>query len=182
MPLIRHLQPPDRLPPIKIGRFSLYQREPENFSISNLRPAALYGDVLPPHADLDKIAYYFAADFPSQVYEHPDILTRLQHEFRSWAAAWASADGNPLHPQLPKLHLEPAPGGGFILHDTRGLPGTAETVTVDSEGARILLTTRPWNNSPEQQRAVEEKHAVIRDRWLIPLATADPAIFEEFGG
>ena len=182
LPLIRHLQPPDRLPPIKIGRFSLYQREPETFGITNLRPAALYGDVLPSHAQLDKIAYFFAADFPSQVYEHPDILTRLQREFRSWAAAWAPYTGNPLHPGLPKLHLEPAPGGGFILHDTRGLPGTTETTTISNDQARFLLTARPSNDSPEQNRAVEAKIAVIREQWFIPLAVATPGVLTEFGG
>lgn len=178
--LIRHLQPPLRLIPIEIPRFSLYQRMPEDYGISDLRPAALYEDVLPSHADLEKIAYLFAGDFESPAYEHPDILTRLRQEFQQWVNTWKTYDGDPLHPQLPKLSLERLPTRDFVLHDTRGLAGRPETMVLDRDKARVLLAARPWDDSPQLRWAVDTKLAILKESWVLPLATADPEIILGF--
>jgi ribosomal peptide maturation radical SAM protein 1 len=179
-PLIHHLQPPEMIPPIKICRFSMYHRKPESFGISELRPAALYEDVLPSHTNLEKIAYFFAGDFKAQSYEHPEIISALREEFRAWVSAWKPYDGNLLNPQLPKLNLERRSTDGFVLHDTRGLPGRPKTIALDNEQADILLVTRPWKNSPDLQWAVDAKLGVVRESWFIPLPTANPVLLLEF--
>jgi hypothetical protein len=182
LPLIHHLPPPDRLIPIEICRHGLYRTMPETFGISNLRPAELYKDVLPSHADLGKIAYYFTGDFASGVYEDQGIITRLWNEFQLWTSAWKTDKTNTKKSQPPKLHLErkSKSPGQFVLLDTRGLPGRPEKMVVDREQANVLLVPCPWDDSPLLQWAVNTKLAVLRESWFIPLATTEIEILQDF--
>ncbi|MCK4764648.1 MAG: RiPP maturation radical SAM C-methyltransferase [Candidatus Aminicenantes bacterium] len=180
IPLIHHLPPPVTFCALEIHRFSKYQRSPEEFGISNLRPAALYKDVLPTHVDLKKIAYFFTADFKAQSYEHPSILARLRKAFHRWVNAWEPGEANPAAFEPPKLHLEEEAHGQYVLHDTRGLPGSQERLVVDREKASILLLVQRWDDSPPLRWAIDAKLAVLRDSWCIPLATADTKIQQEF--
>ena len=182
IPLIRHLPPPVRLASTEITRFSLYQAAPETFGISNLRPAEFYHDVLPSDCQLEKIAYFFSGDFEAQSYEHPEIFARLRSEFQAWIRAWEPHESNPSKVQNPTFHLEckHKTPGRFVLHDTRGLPGRPARMVVDREQAGVLLVARPWNDSPLLQWAVDSRSAVLRESWLVPLATARPELLQEF--
>lgn len=184
LPLMRHLPPPDRIIPIEICRNGQYRAIPQKYGISNLRPAELYEDVLPSHSNLEKIAYYFSGDFPSVVYEGHSIITRLWNEFQLWTSAWKTDKTNTKKSQPPKLHLErkSKSPGHFVLVDTRGLPGRPEKMVVDRERANVLLVTRPWDDSPLLQWAVNTKLAVLRESWFIPLATTEIEILQDFEG
>lgn len=180
IPYIHHLPPPVTFCALEIHRFSRYYREPEAFGLSNLRPAELYKDVLPAHAHLEKIAYFFAADFNAESYEHPDVLALMRKEFDTWVNAWKPGEADPATFEPPKLHLVEKTRGQFVLHDTRGLPGRPERMAVDREKAGVLLVPRPCNDSPQLQWAIDAKLAVLRDSWFIPLATAEPDTLLEF--
>lgn len=180
MRLIHHLSPPGEVPSMRIPRFCPYQAATDKHDILNLRPAAFYEDVLPDHAEKEKIANFFAGDFKAQSYEDPEIISNLMKEFNNWSRAWGRDKADPENRQPPILHLERQSSGGFVLRDTRGLPGRPGKMVVGSEKAGILLKARPWENSPQLQWAVDAKLAIVKESWLIPLATAEIDILKEF--
>ncbi|UCH93039.1 MAG: RiPP maturation radical SAM C-methyltransferase [Candidatus Aminicenantes bacterium] len=180
LPLIRHLPPPYRMNPLTLCRFSSYQTFPETFGISNLRPAEVYKDIFPAHADLEKIAYYFTGDFPAQIYEYPGIIAALVKEFQAWKKAWAAYDMVPLEILLPVLHVTQKTDNEYVLEDTRGLPGIPERRILDREQASTLLVPRPQDSTVDFQWAVDAQLGVLTDSWFIPLATAEPGLLLEF--
>lgn len=191
IPLLHHLQPPDRFTSSKIFRFSQYQETPEAFGISNLRPAGFHKDVFPAHADLEKIAYYFVGDYDAQSYENPRVIAELHKVFQEWCDEWGPYEYAGVEALLPVLHIERETSGRFVLHDTRGLPGRPEKMVLDKEQTGILLIACPLNDQiacplndqqdkEKFQWAVDAKLAIIRDSWFIPLATAEPELLLEF--
>lgn len=180
LPLIHHLQPPDRMISVRICRFSRYHRSPEAFGISNLRPAEVHKDVLPGHADADKLATLFAGDYDAGSFENPGLIYTLYKELKAWRNQWASYNTLPLISQLPTLHLSRKSSDEFVLHDTRNIPGRSEKLILDKKKANLILVARPWHDSPEFQWAVDAKLGVVLDSWFIPLATAEPALLKEF--
>lgn len=180
LPLIHHLPPPYHILPMMIFRFSPYQRFPKKFGISNLRPADVYKDILPSHADLGKMAYYFTGDFGTQAQKNPGTIVALAKEFQAWKRAWAAYKNVPLKMMLPTLHITRKDEDDYILQDTRGLPGRPERMVLDREQASILLVARPQNSAVDFQWAVDAKLGVLMDSWYIPLATAEPELLLEF--
>ncbi len=175
LPLIRHLQPPAGMIPIEIPRFSPYFNMPERFGIKRLRPAELYSDVYPGHADLEKLAYYFTGDFDAQSYEDPDILDDLRQEYIRWFNSWKPpgvVPGGSTVSQPPMLHLEQESPGLFVLYDTRGIPGLPQKMEIDKDKAALLVTERAWDNSEEMRWAVESKLGIARQNVFIPLVIA----------
>jgi hypothetical protein len=179
-PLIRHLPPPAQMFPLLICRFSQYQRFPEAFGISNLRPAEIYKEILPSHAELEKIAYYFNGDFRTQSYENPKIIIALANEYQAWKRAWSVYENFSLEMMLPTLHITRKNKDEYVLEDTRGLPERPERMVLNREQASILLTPRPQDSSVDYQWAVDAQLAVLTDSWFIPLATAEPELLLEF--
>jgi len=181
LPLIRHLQPPRQVAPLALSRFSKYQRSPEKFGISDLRPSMLYKDILPSHPDLDKIAYYFTADFPSQSRENPAIINALWEECRAWFSAWATYEAIPLDILLPTLHVVRKSSDRYVLEDTRGLPGRPKLIEINRDRAGLLLVARPLETVPDADVgwALDAGLGVIRESWYIPLATSDPTLLQE---
>jgi ribosomal peptide maturation radical SAM protein 1 len=179
-PLIRHLQPPDKMMPLSLCRFSRYQASPGAFGISNLRPAQVHQDVLPGCAHLDKLATRFTGEYSAASFENPGLLSKLYKEYKTWCNQWVSYRIFPLNPLLPVLHIGRKSPDGFILQDTRGIPGRPEKLILDEEQASLVLKTRPWDHSPGSQWAVDAKLGIRMDSWLIPLATAEPALLQEF--
>ena len=183
LPLIRHLIPPMQMYPLKLCRFSKYHMSPGTFGVSNLRPAEVFREILPSYADIDKIAYYFTANFPSQSHEKPAIITALWEEFQAWKKAWeAYMEVIPLEMMLPTLHITRKTEDEYILEDTRGLPDRPERMEIDREQANLLLVARPLEvlSGDNVRRAVDTGLGVIMESWFIPLATADPALLQEF--
>lgn len=180
LPLIRHLPPPVDMFSLKICRFSKYHTSPQMFDMWNLRPAEVYNDILPAHAQLEKIAYYFTADFPAQSHENPEMITALWKEYRAWCKAWAAYELIPLEVMLPTLHITRKSHNQYILQDTRGLPGKPERMVFDREQASILLLARPQDSTIDYQWAIDAGLGITIDSWFIPLATAEPGLLLEF--
>ncbi len=181
-PLIRHLQPPSRMVPLILYRFSQYHRSPGAFDISALRPAGVFKDILPAHTDLEKIAYYLTGDFLSRTHENPEIISALWEECLAWQGAWAAYKTIPLDTLLPTLHVIRKGTNCFVLEDTRGLPGRQERLEIDRERANLLLVSRPLEAAPAEDLrwALNAGLGVVRESWFIPLATAEPTLILEF--
>ncbi|NIM10492.1 MAG: RiPP maturation radical SAM protein 1 [Candidatus Aminicenantes bacterium] len=180
LPLIRHLPPANGILPMMIFRFSSYQKYPQAFGISNLRPAEVYNDIFPSYAHLEKIACYFTGDFKTQANEHPEIIIALAKEYLAWKKAWAIYKMVPLEFMLPMLHITQKSRDEYVLEDTRGLPGIPERRVLNREQASILLVSRPQDSSADYHWAVDAQLGVLRESWFIPLATADPGLVLEF--
>jgi hypothetical protein len=171
-PLLHHLQPPDKMMPLRLSRYSRYQEAPGMFGIKNLRPAAVYKDILPAQAQLDKLAVFFTGEYRSAALENPALLASLYREYKSWRESWASFRFLPLSTLLPMFHLERKSPGEFILQYTRCIPGQPERLILDNQQAGLLLKARPWDDSPELRQALAAKWGIVADSWFIPLATA----------
>jgi len=180
LPLIRHFYPPHTIYPIVLERFSKYHRSPEKYGITDLRPAEFYKDVLPSHSDPDKIAYFFTADIPSQSRKNSSIINALWREFQVWLKAWAIYETMPLEILLPHLHITRKSNGSFVLEDTRGLPGRPKQMEISREQANRLLVAWPGEAAGDMGWALDAGLGVVMDSWFIPLATAEPALIQEF--
>ena len=173
LPLLRHLPPPD-LGGFSLTRFSPLFRQAAANGISHVRPAPAYGEVFPVEADLMSLAYEFEADFPSACREHPDLRQRLAREVAAWRHAWLSGDEDP-----PTLHVSRLAGDVFLLHDTRGLPGTRARQMLRREQAVAALAGSRSLEAPEARWALEQKVGAALDGRCVPLATATPELLEE---
>lgn len=181
-PLIRHLQPPHMMFPLKLCRFSRYQQDPGTFGISRLRPAGIYLDTLPSHARADKMAVYFTGDFDAGSIENPECITSLYKQYNRWHGQWTSSRLFPDLFPLPVLHLSPcaeAPGR-FVLEDTRGLMENQRETIMSREQTHFILNSGPWVNSTEQCRALDAGLAIKSDSRFVPLVSADPNLLQEF--
>lgn len=189
-PLIRHLQPPRDMQPLMLTSFSKYLLSPEAFEISQLKPASIFEDVLPPHGDREKLAYFFSGRFPSFSRQNPEVIDAMWQEFQDWQRAWSAYRQVPLDMLLPTLHMVKRHPDRYILEDSRGLPGHPKRREMGRDEARRLLVACSLNQLNNHQNhedqtiqirtAIDTGLGVVMDSWFIPLATADPQLLLEF--
>jgi len=180
LPLISHLPPPRDLIPLIIHRFSEYHSTPEKFNISNLRPAEVYSDILPEHANVEKLVYQFAAEFNTESFLNPELIDTFWRQFEIWKDKWEFYKVFPLEFLLPVLHLEKQSNTQFVLHDTRGLPGNPQKTTINREQAALIITDHPANSPSNFHWALEAQLGIIIDSWFITFVTANPSLIKEF--
>ncbi|MCP4220328.1 MAG: RiPP maturation radical SAM protein 1, partial [bacterium] len=179
LPLIHHLQPPVSMFPLILCRFSKYHTDPGEFDISRLQPAEVHRDTLPAHTDLDKIAYFLSADFPSGSRGNPLAVRQLWDVYQVWFGAWEMYRNIPFDAFLPILHVAEKTSRQYALEDTRGLPGRPKSIEIDRKEAGRLLVARPLEDAPYALRMQEEGLGVILESWFVPLATAKPGLILE---
>jgi ribosomal peptide maturation radical SAM protein 1 len=82
---LSHLMPPVGCAPVRFDRFSPYHNNPDEFGLSHLRPYPAYKYVYPGFsgADLERIAYYFVAEFQGQELM-PTYATELVRVMTVW--------------------------------------------------------------------------------------------------
>ena len=168
--------------PVRFDRFSLYHNGPERFGIRKVTVPRPYVDLLPegaPHAD---IAYFFECEADSEFTR--EIEARLRGATQNWYELWKHSDEQPdefetwrarwKEPSArPALEVSELSGGRFMLTDTRGLPGCAETQTIDRDQATVALAGRVNGISDANvQWGIESKACALLDGRLVPLATA----------
>lgn len=176
VPLLRHLCPPGGLSFLSIDRFSPYFEFPERYGITNVRPMNGYASVLPPAADVKKIAYHFIGDYASGSREQPELMQKLEAEVDRWMSLWRMEEE-----ALPALAITSLSEDTFLLMDTRGLEDTEEIQFLDREQASVALAGRPLNRRDEiVEWALEAKLVVEIDSRFVPLATAEPELLRTF--
>ncbi|MEM1315795.1 MAG: RiPP maturation radical SAM C-methyltransferase [Pseudomonadota bacterium] len=112
-PRLMHLHPPFSGPrPVELHRFSPYHFRAEAY-VDGYRPQGWYRGLFPEgEVDLEKVAYYFDAEWKDVVEE--------RHRAPLVAAVWAWIDAWRERPRTPKLEWRPLEGGGLAILDTRG--------------------------------------------------------------
>jgi ribosomal peptide maturation radical SAM protein 1 len=179
LPLLHHLEPPRRLIPLGLLRFSPYWKYPERYGIRNLRPGESYADVLPEGADASRVAYHFEGEFSSIATDHPELVKAIDAKVCDWSAAWSRADRKP-----PVLSVRRMGPDLYVLFDKRGLPGALEVQPISHAQVAATLVGRPLANlgdiSREAAWAQANKYAVELDGWHAPLVTAEPDLLAEF--
>jgi len=181
LPLIVHLNPPASVFPVRFDRFSPYHNSPERFGIRLTVPRP-YVDVLPEGAPYADIAYFFECESDSEFTK--DIEHRLRDAANTWYELWKHVDGQPDDFESwrarwkdlaarPALEVSELPDGRFLLKDTRGLPGCAESQTIDRDKATVALAGRVRGISePDVQWGIESKACALLEGRVVPLATA----------
>jgi ribosomal peptide maturation radical SAM protein 1 len=182
LPLIRHLQPPAMMTPVRLWRYSRYHRSPGEYGITNFRPAEVHKEILPAHAEIEKLAYFFAGEYEAHSFDNTALLSALWKEYQAWHSLWKAYKVFPLDTLLPKLHITQEASDRFVLLDTRGIPGRPEKMVIDREQASLLLVDRPLERSTNKQVrwALENDLGILMDSWFIPLATAEASLLQEF--
>jgi ribosomal peptide maturation radical SAM protein 1 len=174
LPLLHHLSPPVGFSALMIDRFSPYFKSPAKYGISDVRPWPGYAAILPDHADVAKIAYHFDGDYPSAAREHEEIIDRIQDEIREWCRCWTVEGAR------PTLSVTPLSRDQFLLLDSRGLSGTSEVTFLTRSQASLVLAGSRQAGLKEGAWALEQKLVVELDGRLVPLATAEPELIDEF--
>jgi ribosomal peptide maturation radical SAM protein 1 len=176
VPLLRHLNPPAGLSYLSIDRFSPYFDFPERYGVTNVRPMSGYAAVLPPHADVTKVAYHFIGDYRSASRETPELIERIKAEVEYWMALWRAKDE-----ALPALAITSLSDDTFLLFDTRGLDGTEQIQFLTREQASVALAGRRLEERDEVvEWALAASLVVELDSSFVPLATAEPEALREF--
>jgi hypothetical protein len=180
LPLMHHLPPPASMIHLVVARYSPYFEHPEAYGVYNVRPLSSVFAAFPPHADLDKLSLYFAADYASQVHQNMDVIVEIKRELGAWQDRWSRPSERP-----PLLHVVDL-GENYVLVDTRNLAGTDTTQVLSRAQAAAALVARPCVEMPELTWALEHKIGVLLDAWYVPLATARPELLRgiesEFAG
>ncbi len=169
LPLLHHLCPPAVFRHLSLDRFSPYFEKPQKYNIRNLRPWAVNDMVYPEWADMEKLAYRFIGDYPSDSHDHPEIIGAISREVENWQASRKDA----------KLHLK-AVGYHYILQDTRKIKAGCKPQLLDEEQARAVMTPSAYKTSSGQEWAVTEKLGVVVDGLYVPLVTASPELLLHF--
>jgi ribosomal peptide maturation radical SAM protein 1 len=171
LPLLHHLQPPSGVLHLSIERFSPYYSRPADFGVRSIRPLAGYYNFLPKGADIERIAYHFTAKYLCGAHDHVDVVRKLWLGIGRWRAAWRDKGCAP-NQDLKLLRKH----GSYTLVDTRDFRSKKKLYPLDEPGATSVLTSRPYSGSRLETWALQEKLAVVADRWFVPLAVADPTI------
>ena len=182
LPLLVHLNPPTAVFPVRFDRFSDYHDSPERFGIRSVKVPRPYLDLLPeraPHAD---IAYFFECELDSEFTS--EMEGRLRAAARTWNELWTHPDGRPDEYEAwrarwkdidarPALEVAELSGGRFLLTDTRGLHGCAESQEINRERASVALEGRVKGTSEAAvQWGIESKACALVGGRVVPLATA----------
>ena len=183
LPLLRHLQPPENLLHLVIERYSPYFEHPDDYGLKNIRPFGGYNLVLPETVDSGKVAYQFAADYQCASHENLDVIFKIYREIKAWKHVWRPRVIPPWNFTLrikPVLEVNRDSEERFILRDTRALPETQESLTINREQAKAALVAGPFKETEPIEWAIKHKLGVKLDSWYVPLATAEPELLQNF--
>lgn len=169
LPLVRHLQPPRKLLPMMLMRFSLYHNNQKRYHIKNLRPWAVFNMIYPDEVNIDKLANYYIGEFSSAAYENPGIIREIANEVASWEKKWKSSK------LIMKNFID-----HYAIYDNRDLFEKGKYHLLDYQQAKVIMTSCVYNESEILKWAVEEKLGVVLDSWYIPLVTASPELLLAF--
>ena len=179
IPLLRHLPPAANVFPLHLARFSVYHNDPEKYGITNIRPRNAYARFLPPQADATKLDRHFVADFECGSFANLDLIMKIFETVKSWQGRWETV-GMELFREHPRLEIRRESDGRYRLLDTRALPGTQRVSTITRSQAEHALVARGYGETADAKWALDSKVAVVRNHWLVPLATAEADLLLEF--
>lgn len=169
LPLIRHLQAPKKFISMVLMRFSPYLENQQKYKITNVQPWAVLDKVYPDGIDLEKLATYYTGEFPSQVYQNPEIIREIANQVITWQKTWRNTT----------VVMGPFMDA-FAIYDNRDIHNKAKTHILDYQQAKEIMTSRFYNESESLKWAAAEKLGVVIDSRYVPLVTASPGLLLEF--
>lgn len=171
IPMIYHLNPPLLIRPLEIVRFSPYFEHPEAFGVQNITPNTVYSEIFPESADIEKVAWLFNADYKSSSKENGKLNRRIKIEVQKWMDSWKHGRTN-----IPTLNVSKA-NDGYYLEDSRFGQLTRERITPSE--AKVALFGATEDNKDQFNWGKSKKVIYYYEGKYLPLATANPKIFEE---
>jgi ribosomal peptide maturation radical SAM protein 1 len=175
IPLLVHLPAPiNRIASLKLSRFSPYFIHPEEYGIKNLRPAQIYYSFLPELTDFKKLCFFHTGDFESESLANFELMNELLDKIKMWSNLWNRFDF-----KLPTLKIEKVTRNKFHLTDARNLDYPKKKAVINYDTAKMLLVASKYENTTEQKWAIENDLGIVRNKWFIPLATAEPCLILE---
>lgn len=171
IPMIYHLNPPVLVRPLEIARFSPYYDDPERYNIKNIKPSGVYSEIFPKYANAEKIAWLFDADYRSDSKEDRELKKRIREEAEKWMDKWQHGNSN-----IPSLRIIKS-NGIYFLEDSRFGNIIREAVTKSQ--AIVALYGQTQADADTLLWGEEKKVIYCYEGKYIPLATANPKIFEE---
>ena len=172
---IMHLQPPSGLSRLSIDRFSPYFDRADRYGITDVQPMPSYAAVLPPGADVERIAYHFTASYATAGHDDTAWIAALDGEVERWLKLWTDDDA-----VTPTLAVAELGDDAFLLIDTRGLPGADEVQFLSEAETAVVLSGAPPAERQAVQWALDRELLVDLDGWLVPLATAPRDLLARF--
>ncbi|OJJ15046.1 hypothetical protein BKI52_39970 [marine bacterium AO1-C] len=171
LPLIHHFQPPVTFNRIHLERHSVYYEDPTSFGIENMQPYEVYHMIFPPWANLDKLAFAFMGEYPSESLEQKEVIEKIDAEINAWRGNWSST----------LLVIEKHPKG-YKIYDYRANIGKKEQHIIDESTAIDIMN--PARYRPKTNRnldwAIAQKLGIVLDEWYVPLIIAKPELLLEF--
>ena len=172
VPLLHHLPPPKDVTPLRIERFSPYFDRPADFGLPEPRPFSSYADVFPSSTVIEKLAYFFDADYQSAMRDTAGAADALRHEVERWRQSWMTGAS----PPVLAVHAMPA-DNSYVLVDSRGLPGTEPLVPLTHGQVALLLSSHLRHRDSIVDWALERRLLVAIDALFVPLPVAEPELF-----
>jgi len=169
LPLIRHLQPPAEFLPVLIMRFSPYFNDRQYYRIDKIQPWRVFSMIYPDWADIEKLALYYAGEFPSGSYDNPKIIREIANEVSSWRNKWRDSR------LFMNYFLDT-----YVIYDNRDLHKKEKSHVLNYPQAKELMTCSLYRESEIQKWAVEEKLGVVVDSHYVPLVTSSLGLLLEF--
>ena len=163
--LLRHLSPPLAAGHVTLERFSPYHDDATAFEVTGIRANPGYYGVFPEYADVERLAYHFAGEFPCWSLDEPEPILEMKRQLAAWMAAW----GDETKPALAIQQV----GDSYLLIDTRYEP---QSYYLAKNQAMAALVGGPWDRVRAAEWAVAAGVALRLDGWCVPLATATPSL------
>ncbi|WP_139233778.1 hypothetical protein [Butyrivibrio sp. M55] len=171
VPLIYHLNPPLLVRPLEIARFSPYYEHPEEYDITGITPSDVYKEIFPKDADIAKLAWLFTASYKCESRDDRQLNDVIRKKVQTWMDLWKRGKAN-----IPVLRIIKEEQQ-FYLEDSRY--GSAIKEKITREQAKMALFGLLSNEIDELNWGMEKKVVYCYENKYIPLATANPRVFEE---
>ncbi len=134
--------------------------------------------MFPATADVDRLAYFFIADYDSGSHARREPIEALSRTVRHWHERWA--EGSRAAPVLRVRQVSSVIEGNYLLFDSRDRTGDQEVLSLNRPQAAAALTVQPYTDTETTRWALEHKVAIVIDSHLVGLATAEPSMLQEF--
>ncbi len=173
LPHLIHLNPPLGLRNVEVVKFSPYYMRPVDFNIKNLKPLSVYYQIFPENSDISSLAWAYDCDFLSYS-KNQVVFNTVATLIKSWQARWHVKIKD-----IPKLNISKEKDNYYIL-DTRYCRNSAKKPISYSMAKICILGVGQDSNDIVLQDCLDKRYLVEHENELIPLATADQSIFDEF--
>lgn len=134
LPWLEHLMPP-KINPMRIQRFSPFFEAHESNGITRIQALAAYKYAFPETMDLERLAYFFTAEYRSEARINPGLMSRLIHRLTVWQERWWRSS------PAPELSVHQADTDRWEVRDTRTC-AEAESQMLDAEEYMLLKKCR----------------------------------------